>query len=305
MKISIITATRNCSATVADCMTSIRCQTHPHIEQIVIDGASSDDTVAIVKGFGHSVETLLPHPSRLPRPAPPGKPHAARRTVLLSEPDSGIYDAMNKGIGLVTGDVVGILNSDDRYTDDEVLARVTAVFADPAVMSCYGDLVYVKDGERLKEKGERSNDSSVAGIHSPFTFHLSRDSIHRYWKAGGFDPRRFYQGWMPPHPTFFVRRSVYERYGAFRLDMGSAADYELMLRLLVKERISATYIPSVLVAMRLGGASNATLKNRLRANQMDRRAWEVNGLTPLPWTIFLKPLRKINQWLVKGRNLKR
>ncbi len=299
MKISIITATRNCASTVADCMTSIRCQTHPHIEQIVIDGASSDDTVPIVKGSGHSVETLPPHPSRLPRPAAPGKPHAARRTVLLSEPDSGIYDAMNKGIGLVTGDVVGILNSDDRYTDDEVLARVAAVFADPAVMSCYGDLVYVKkakgavQGSRFKAQGMNSE---LGTLNPEF-------KIHRYWKAGVFDPGRFYQGWMPPHPTFFVRRSVYERYGAFRLDMGSAADYELMLRLLVKQRISATYIPSVLVAMRLGGASNATLNNRLRANQMDRRAWEVNGLTPLPWTIFLKPLRKINQWLVKGRNL--
>ena len=296
MKISVITATRNCASTVADCMASIRRQTHPHIEQIVIDGASSDDTLAIVKGSGHSVETLPPHPSRLPLPTAPGKPHAARRTVLLSEPDNGIYDAMNKGILLATGDIIGILNSDDSYADDEVLARVAAVFADPTVMSCYGDLVYVKTGERLKVKGERSTDPS-----SPSSFHLSQDSIHRYWKAGDFDADRFYQGWMPPHPTFFVRRSVYEHYGTFRMDMGSAADYELMLRFLVKQRISATYIPCVLVAMRLGGVSNATLNNRLRANQMDRRAWKVNGLTPRPWTIFLKPLRKINQWLVKGR----
>lgn len=276
MKISIITATRNCAATVADCMTSIRRQSYPHIEQIIIDGASTDATLKIVQGSGQNVERLTPHPSRIPVPTAPGKPHAPRRTVLLSEPDNGIYDAMNKGILLATGDIIGILNSDDVYADDEVLARVAAVFADPTTMSCYGDLVYVKRGERV--------------------------SVHRYWKAGIFQPGKFYGGWMPPHPTFFVRRSVYERYGCFRLDLGSAADYEMMLRLLLKERISAVYIPTVLVAMLLGGASNATLKNRLRANRMDRRAWEVNGLTPRPWTILLKPLRKVTQWLVKGKS---
>ncbi len=281
MKISIITATRNCAATVADCMTSIRRQTHPHIEQIIIDGASTDSTLDIVQGSGRHVERLPSHPSRLPRPSAPGKTHAPRRTVLLSEPDSGIYDAMNKGIALATGEIIGILNSDDSYADDQVLAKVAAVFADPTVMSCYGDLVYVKKRETL--------------IHpSPFV-------VHRHWKAGPFESGKFYQGWMPPHPTFFVRRSVYERYGSFRLDLGSAADYELMLRFLLKERISAAYIPSLLVAMLLGGASNATLKNRLRANRMDRRAWEVNGLTPKPWTILLKPLRKITQWLVREK----
>ena len=310
MKLSIITVTRNCAATVAHCMNSLRQQTYPHIEHLIIDGASTDDTLKIVQGLTDKVQgsrfKVDPLSSPLPDydlPAVPG-PHSpvpvlpftlhhSPFTVLISEPDNGIYDAMNKGIALATGDIIGMLNADDFYADSRVLARVAAVFEDPAVMGCYGDLVYVKERETLNVNGEKSNPS-------PFTIHPSPFTLHRYWKAGSFDHTRFVWGWMPPHPTFFVRRSVYERYGTFRLDMGSAADYELMLRFLLKERIRAAYIPSVLVAMRTGGASNASLKSRLRANRMDRRAWKVNGLTPLPWTILCKPLRKLSQWFVKN-----
>jgi glycosyltransferase involved in cell wall biosynthesis len=120
--------------------------------------------------------------------------------------------------------------------------------------------------------------------------------VTRYWRAGEGSARLFYWGWMPPHPTFFVRRTVYERYGGFRLDMGSAADYELMLRVLVKQGVKAEYIPRVLVRMRVGGVSNATVGNRLRANRRDREAWRVNGLRPYPWTLWMKPLRKVPQW---------
>ena len=123
----------------------------------------------------------------------------------------------------------------------------------------------------------------------------------RHWQSGAFKRDRFKWGWMPPHPTFFVRRSVYERFGLFRLDMGSAADYELMLRLLFRHRITAAYIPEVLVRMRAGGVSNASLANRLRANRMDRLAWAVNGLAPYPWTLMLKPLRKLPQFLGLGK----
>ncbi len=349
MKISIITATRNCAATVAHCMNSLRQQTYPHIEHLIIDGASTDDTLKIVQGLTDKVQgsrtkvqgsrfkvkplsspvfdydlpavpavpaSPVPGP-RSPVPGPrspfsaspvPASPVPGPRspvTVLLSEPDNGIYDAMNKGIALATGDIIGILNADDFYADSRVLARVAAVFEDPAVMGCYGDLVYVNDarnngqwtmdnGQWIVDNGQRKTDNcqlSIVNCQLP---------LHRYWKAGSFDHTRFAWGWMPPHPTFFVRRSVYERYGTFRLDMGSAADYELMLRFLLKERIRAAYIPSVLVAMRTGGASNACLKSRLRANRMDRRAWKVNGLTPLPWTILCKPLRKLSQWFVKN-----
>ena len=121
--------------------------------------------------------------------------------------------------------------------------------------------------------------------------------IKRYWRAGDYDAGRFYWGWMPPHPTFFVRRSVYEKHGLFNLELGSAADYELMLRFLLKNNVSTAYIPEVLVKMRMGGKSNASFMNRYRANRNDKLAWEVNGLRPYPWTFMLKPLRKIPQYI--------
>ena len=245
---------------------SVATQTHP-CEQIIIDGASTDNTLETVR-----------------RTSPLAR--------ILSEPDQGIYDAMNKGIALATGEVIGILNADDFYASPLVLEHVTRVFENPAVMCCYGDLEYVR------ETGVRGEGQGV----TPDVGHdTSNDfSVVRYWKSGAFHPDKFYWGWMPPHPTFFVRRSLYERHGVFRLDMGSAADYELMLRFLLKHRAGAAYIPEVLVRMRTGGASNETLKARLKANNMDRKAWEVNGLKPYPWTLFCKPLRKVSQWFVKG-----
>lgn len=241
--VSVITATYNSAVLVSSCLTSVQSQTTP-IEHIIIDGGSKDATLETVRSF----------------------PHVAK---VISEPDHGIYDAMNKGIALATGEVIGILNSDDFYADSQVLERVAQVFADPAVDSCYGDLQYI------------SPDAT---------------KVVRHWRAGQMHEHSFYWGWMPPHPTFFVRRSVYERFGLFNLNLGSAADYELMLRFLVKNRITTAYIPHVLVKMRTGGASNASLKNRLKANAMDRKAWSVNGLKPYPWTLFAKPLRKIGQF---------
>lgn len=284
--ISIITATFNAVSTVCDCLQSVVSQSHP-AEQIIIDGASTDTTLETIRRI-----------SPLSR--------------ILSEPDRGIYDAMNKGIALATGEVIGILNADDFYASPDVLAKIAKVFEDPSVMCCYGDLEYVRDSETSNVKREMGKDAR----NSPFTLHPSRylDSpftlhpfdfaqdrpspftVTRYWKSGPYTPRSFYRGWMPPHPTFFVRRSVYERYGNFRLDMGSAADYELMLRLLLKHGVRAAYIPEVLVKMRVGGASNHSLAARLAANRMDRRAWEVNGLKPYPWTFMMKPLRKVGQY---------
>lgn len=265
MKISIITATYNASTTITDCLQSVASQTHP-AEHIIIDGASTDNTLDIVRN-------LCPH---------------AR---IFSEPDQGIYDAMNKGIALATGDIIGILNADDFYASPDVLVKVAAVFEDPSVVACYGDLVYVRGPVEAK--------TAEGGVSPEFTFHPSPFTVVRYWQSGSYSVDKFYLGWMPPHPTFFVRRSVYERYGAFRLDMGSAADYELMLRLLLKHGLQTVYIPEVLVRMRVGGASNETLTSRIKANRMDRRAWEVNELRPYPWTLLCKPLRKIGQWLVR------
>ena len=257
--ISIITATYNAAATVADCLRSVNAQGVP-VEQIVIDGASSDATQEIVRRISPTAR-------------------------IVSEPDAGLYHAMNKGIGLATGEVIGILNADDFYASPGVLDMVRTVFEDPTIMSCYGDLEYVVTS------------GAPAGDEAPAAPPHCR--VVRYWRSGSFSPDKFYWGWMPPHPTFFVRRSVYERFGPFRLDLGSAADYELMLRLLLKERITTTYIPEVLVKMRTGGASNRSLSARLQANRMDRQAWGLNGLTPYPWTMICKPLRKVGQYFYR------
>lgn len=261
-KITIITVTCNAAATIADCLQSVASQSHP-VEHIIIDGASTDSTLDIVRRISPSAR-------------------------ILSEPDRGIYDAMNKGLALATGDVIGILNADDFYANSGVLAKVAAIFADPMVEACYGDLEYIR-GPVTGDQG------SVEAIQNSKS-NIQNYKVVRYWRSGSFDAQKFYWGWMPPHPTFFVRRSVYEKFGFFRLDMGSAADYELMLRFLFRHRITASYIPEVLVKMRAGGVSNATLANRLRANRMDRLAWSVNGLTPYPWTLLLKPLRKLPQY---------
>ncbi len=270
MKLSIITATYNSAETLRDCLKCIKGQTTADIEHILIDGASTDGTLELIKDYCSYSAPRDPHSSPLSR--------------YISEPDNGIYDAMNKGVNLATGEVIGILNSDDFYPDHDTLAKVAQVFEDPQVDVCYGDLLYVaeKSGEAREEKGEGFK-------------------IVRYWRSGGFTPGKFYWGWMPPHPTFFVRKSVYDRYGLYNLNLGSAADYEIMLRFLLKHRVKAAYIPEVLVHMRTGGVSNATVNNRIQANIMDRKAWEVNDLKPYPWTMLLKPIRKIPQWFFKGQ----
>ena len=249
-KISIITTVFNAASTLPDCLESVRGQNSPKIEHILVDGASTDGTSNIIERYRSGL----------------GK--------VISEPDNGIYDGMNKGIQLATGDIIGILNADDTYAGPDILSQVAKVFSEKHVDSCYGDLVYVD-----------ADDSS---------------KVVRYWRAGDFDPSKFYWGWMPPHPTFFVRRSVYEKFGLFNLSLGSAADYEIMLRFLLRHKITTTYIPKVLVRMRAGGVSNASFRNRLKANRMDRKAWTINGLRPFPWTILAKPVRKIWQWFLKN-----
>jgi glycosyltransferase len=248
MKISIITATYNSAATVRDTLACISGQQYPEIEHIIVDGRSSDRTLEIVSQFSHVAK-------------------------IISEKDKGIYDAMNKGIGMATGDVVGILNSDDMYTDPQVLSHVAEAFLDPDIMTVYADLQYV---------------------HAD-----NPEKVLRTWNSGPYRKKNFYYGWMPPHPTFFVRRKVYEQAGLFNLSLRSAADYELMLRILLKYEFTAHYIPRVIVRMRAGGMSNASLGNRLRANKEDRLAWKLNGLEPYFFTLYIKPLRKIHQYIIK------
>jgi glycosyltransferase involved in cell wall biosynthesis len=246
MKISVITATYNSAATVRDTLACIARQTHPDIEHIIVDALSKDNTLDIVKEFPHVAKTI-------------------------SEKDKGLYDAMNKGVQLATGEVIGILNSDDFYTSEQVLSKVAEAFADDSVEAVYGDLQYVKQDDISK--------------------------VTRTWKAGRYKKKYFHYGWMPPHPTFFVRSNLYRRAGLFNTALRSAADYELMLRMLVKYEANARYIPEVLVKMRDGGLSNASLANRLRANREDREAWKLNGLKPYFFTRWLKPLRKVFQFI--------
>ncbi len=188
-------------------------------------------------------------------------------------PDGGFYEALNAGILKAQGDIVGILNADDFYFGKHVLARVARAFEDRSIFGVYGDLVYVGSADNR-----------------------NRFRVRRYWKAGSFSRPAFRSGWMPPHPTVFVRREVYAQSGGFNTDFGSAADYEWMLRAIYKARWQMLPIPAVLVAMREGGMSNRSFKARIIANRNDRRAWSENGIQPFPWMFLMKPLRKIPQW---------
>jgi len=190
---------------------------------------------------------------------------------VFSESDRGMYDALNKGISRSQGHIVGALNADDCYEDSEVLRDVATSLS--SAQASYGDLLY------------------VSGPNS--------DKVDRHWSAGSYSRNSFWHGWMPPHPTFFLRSECYQRYGGYRLDLGTAADYELMLRMLVKHKLDPHYIPRVLVRMRTGGISNSSLASRIAANRMDRKSWVVNGLQPYPWTLWFKPIRKVGQFLLR------
>ena len=248
MKISIITATFNSEKTVRDTLLSVQQQDYPAIEHIIIDGNSKDNTLSIVNEFRHV-------------------------SNIVSEKDKGIYDAMNKGIKLVTGDIIGILNSDDVYVHSHVLSTVMNAFKDSAVDVVYADLQYVRSDNLNK--------------------------VTRTWRAGSFSKKKFYYGWMPPHPTFFVRKKVYDTIGNFNLALKSAADYEFMLRVLLKFDHNVHYLPEVIVKMRTGGISNASFRHRVHANREDREAWRLNNIRPYFFTIPFKPLRKVFQFIVK------
>ena len=246
MKISIITASFNSEKTIRDTLESVKCQEYNNVEHLVIDGLSTDETLSIVGQY-----------SNISR--------------VISEKDKGIYDAMNKGLRLATGEIIGILNSDDIYTDNKVLKEVVDIFQDDGVDACYADLQYVDEEDTNK--------------------------MVRYWKSGNYKKNSFFYGWMPPHPTLFLRRRVYDKVGHFNLALKTAADYELMLRIFVRHNFNIRYLPRVIVKMRTGGASNASFRRRLHANQEDRLAWKINNLKPYFFTLYLKPIRKIFQFI--------
>ena len=241
----MITVTRDCAGTVLDCVDSVCGQSYDNREHVVIDGASSDGTLALLQSRSDDL------------------------SMLVSEPDHGIYDAINKGLHAATGDVIGFLNGDDFYADYQVLERVGAAFADPSVGAVYGDLDYVWKND------------------------LNR--VARHWKSQSFTPDLLGSGWMPPHPTLYVRRSWYERIGDFDTRYSIAADYFSVLQLFRQPDLNPTYVPEVLVKMRTGGVSNRSVKAIVRKSREDldaiRRAG-IGGLRVLAW----KNLTKVGQF---------
>jgi glycosyltransferase involved in cell wall biosynthesis len=187
-----------------------------------------------------------------------------------SSPDKGMYHAMNKALRHCTGDWIAILNADDTYANPSVLSRIQSCFDTSQCDAVYGDLVYVQKDDTSK--------------------------ITRYWKSGKYNRKQFLWGWMPPHPAFFLKRSAYLQYGFFNEALKTAADYELMLRMLFKHKLSAVWCPGIMVKMRVGGVSNAGISNRVHANREDRKAWEINTIRPYFFTLALKPVRKILQF---------
>lgn len=197
--------------------------------------------------------------------------HKSKISKLLSEKDDGIYYAINKGIALASGDIIAILHADDFYSDETIISSVVKIFEENKTDTVYGDLQYVDRNDTLK--------------------------VVRNWKSGAYKQGLFKKGWMPPHPSFFVRSNCYSKYGIFNTTLKSAADYEMMLRLLEKYKCSTSYLPKVLVKMRVGGKSNITLMNRFKANREDKKAWIINGLKPGKFTFILKPFSKLGQFL--------
>lgn len=248
MRISIITVCYNSAQTIRDSIESVLSQNYSEIEYIVVDGGSTDGTLGILEEYRESID------------------------IFVSGPDQGIYDAMNKGIKRATGDVVGLLNSDDLFAKNSVLRRVAKEFEEVRVDAVFGDLVYV-----------RSNDPS---------------KVVRNWKSSEYYPGAFSKGWHPAHPTFYVRRKVYQELGGFDTRMKVSADFEIMMRFLEVGSISSSYIPETLVLMRTGGESNKSIRNILVGNRYIYEAFRKHGIR-YPWLYFPKRIfRKFLQYRI-------
>ena len=245
MKISIITVTYNSAETLEDSINSLNSQDYSDIEYIIIDGASTDSTLRIIEKYKHRVSTLI------------------------SEKDNGIYDALNKGIALATGDIVGFLHSDDLFADDGVLSQIAAEFSKNTIDAVYGDLNYVSRFDTTK--------------------------IIRRWVSSTLKRNKFRNGWMPPHPTFYMKREHYLLLGGFDLKYSISADYESMVRYLWKNNLCATYIPKVFINMRVGGKSNRSLANIWKKTKEDINVMIEYGVNPIRGILF-KNLSKISQF---------
>jgi len=242
MKISVITVAFNAARTIGETLDSVAAQSHPDVEHIVVDGASTDGTLAVVERHGQRVARLV------------------------SEPDHGIYDAMNKGLRLATGDVIGFLNADDVYADSSVLARVSENMETEGLDALFGDAEFV----------------SPERPHRPL----------RRYRSESFHPGRIAWGWMPAHPTLFLRRAVYERFGGFRAEYRIAGDFELVARMFYGDTLKYRHVPEVLVRMRTGGISTGGWRNTLLLNREVLRACRENGIsTSLPRILLKYPAK--------------
>jgi len=245
--VSIITVVFNNKDTIESTIKSVLGQTYKNIEYIVVDGGSTDGTVDVIKKYDKYI------------------------SKWVSEPDNGIYDAMNKGLKLATGDIVGFLNADDVLNSNDCISAIVKTFEENDVDAVYGDNVH----------SDRNN----------------LNKIVRYWDAKEYDVNNFKKGWMPPHPLFCAKKQIYNKYGYYRTDLKIAADYELMFRFLYKYRVKAKYLPKVTVKVRTGGISNRNIKNILIANYEVYKSWRLNGFYVSPFIIIRKLLSKIKQFL--------
>lgn len=249
MKISIITVTYNSAATVRDTLESVKNQTHKNIEHIIIDGASKDNTLAIVTEY----------------------PHVKK---VISEKDKGIYDAMNKGIQIATGDVIGILNSDDIFASHTIIEQIMGVFKNqPDLDALYGNINYF-------------------ATETP-------DTISRYWQSKPYHNSFFEKGNVPPHPALFVKKKVYDAIGTYKTHYKIAADYEFMLRMLKIHQYKSFFLNETVVKMRLGGISTKGFDSYILSTKELKNAWEINGFKYPVALYFLRPFTKIKQLLFK------
>lgn len=250
-QISLITVCFNSQDTIEQTILSVLKQDFLDIEYIIIDGKSTDATLHIINSYKNIFQTKN------------------ITLKLVSEKDDGIYDAMNKGIKLATGDIIGFLNADDFFTSNQSLSSIIKAFKITSSDCVFGNIYYVNQ----------------------------HNKIIRNWISSSYKTYSFYFGWHPAHPTFYVKNHIYQKYGNFDLDFKIAADYEIMLRFLQKYKISSTYIPQHLVSMHTGGTSNSSIKNILQANIECYKAWQKNQLCNFPLFIIFKPLRKLKNFL--------
>lgn len=248
MKISIVTVVYNRADTIGQAIQSVQSQCYFDIEHIIQDGGSTDGTLGVIRDLGNA------------------------NTCLISERDEGIYDAINRGISRSTGDIIGLMHSDDFFADDQVIERVASVMQDSKVDGVYGDLQYVAVDDPTR--------------------------VIRHWRAGLFTKALLRKGWMPPHPTLYLRREVFDNWGLYDKEMRIAADYDAMLRYLNKGNVTLEYIPEVLVKMRVGGESNRSIGRIIKKSREDFTAIRRNNVGGIG-TLILKNLTKIPQFIFK------